>query len=287
MSGRDIFLGVAVFALYLSSVTGDGIAAEGSGRVEIAPREWGCYQAHLPDNDSVRWRAEWLLERVEEGPPAVYVGREELKGRFGRKNLDQTRLTEARFLLDEGRTRMIHSLLTVMDRSGKKIFLLEKEFDHQRGVVRTKTTFPDTGKTRRQEFEMGAALVDIKDIVLYLRRFPFPSPAEVKAGKGGDRALEFKLLNETPETYSVRVVHQGIEEVTTPAGVFSCHKLRLVLDLGILTFVGKLLAPDLYMWFTVEPPHFWVRYQGMEEGPKTPVIISELVEFHTAPPASP
>ncbi len=261
----------------LHSGPGELFAEEEYGRVELAPREGGSYRARLPDREELRWQAEWVLERIEEGPPAVYTVRDEVRGEFGKKDSLQTRVTEARLLLEDGRIRMISSLLTVRDPEGEIIRTLEKDFDHRLRVVRTVEVDPVKKRARRKEFKMGKELVDTKEIVSYLRGFPFPSPAQAEESLG--RRIEFKFLNETPDTYSVRAEYRGIEEVETPAGTFSCHKLRLVPDLGILTFIGKLVAPDIYIWFAVEPPHFWVQYRGLEGDLKTPSVISELVEF--------
>ncbi len=278
---RDYFRRAGVFILFLAlGSPGTAFSGEGYGWVELGLREWGSYRARLPGREEDRWGARWVLERVEEGPPAVYTVRDELKGKFGRKADLQTRVTEARFLLEGGRIRMLRSILTVRGPAGENVRVLEKDFDHRLRVVRTVDLDPAVKKVRRREFKMGEELVDTKEIVSYLRGFPFPAPGEAESA--GGRRIEFKLLNETPDTYSIRVEYQGIEEVETPAGTFPCHKLRLVPDLGILTFIGKLVAPDLYMWFAVEPPHFWVKYHGLEGDLKTPSVISELVEFQTS-----
>ena len=253
-------------------------AGDKPGPVEIAPREWGSYRSYLPDSTDVRWTASWVLERVEEGPPAKYVVHDELRGRFGEDNREQTRVTESEFIIDRGRLMMQHSSLTVRDRAGKVVLMLEKDFDYDKGEVRTQSNSPDERESERDVFDMGDRLVDGKTIVSFLRGFPFPPP---DTAEDADLELEFIFLDESPDTYSVLVTYEGIEDVETPAGRFSCHKLRLIPDLGILTFLGKMLAPDIYMWFTVESPHFWVKFLGLEGGLGTPSVISELVEFKT------
>jgi len=69
---------------------------------------------------------------------------------------------------------------------------------------------------------------------------------------------------------------QGIETIKTPAGAFSCYRVALSPRLpGPL----KALAPKMALWCAVEPPHFWVRYQGPVGGPGSPQATIELVEF--------
>jgi len=252
------------------------LGGDKAGPVEIDTREWGSYQSYLPDSTEIRWKASWVLERTEEGPPAKYVVHDELRGRFGEDNREQIRVTEAEFIIDRGQLKMQHSALTVRDPSGTVFLTLEKDFDYAKGEVHTRSYSPEKRKSERDVFDMGDRLVDAKAIVSFLRGFPFPPPG---AEDDADPELEFIFLDESPDTYSVVVTYEGIEDLETPAGKFSCHKLRLIPDLGILTFLGKMLAPDIYMWFTVEPPHFWVKYLGLEGGLGTPSVISELVEF--------
>ena len=61
----------------------------------------------------------------------------------------------------------------------------------------------------------------------------------------------------------------------TPAGEFECYKLEMLPHLGVLNVV-RYFYPKAFFWFTVAPPHFWVRYEGPENGPGTPEIVMEL-----------
>ena len=273
----SFLLAGAVFLATFFCGLGEGSGEEEYRRVELAPREWGKYRAYPHAREESRWQAEWVLERIEEGPPAVYTVRDEVRGEFGKNNLLQTRVTEGRFILEDGRIRMERTVFTVSNLEEGVIRTLEKDFDYRLRIIRTVDIDRVKKKARRKEFKMGREPVDTREVVTYLRGFPFPPAAEAEENLG--RRIEFTLLTEDPETYSIRAEYRGVEEVKTPAGTFSCHKLQLVPDLGILTFVGKLVAPDLYIWFAVEPPHLWVKYQGLEGDLKTPTVISELVDF--------
>jgi len=39
------------------------------------------------------------------------------------------------------------------------------------------------------------------------------------------------------------------------------------------------LFPKTYFWSTVAAPHFWVRYEGLENGRATPKIVMELDRY--------
>jgi len=73
---------------------------------------------------------------------------------------------------------------------------------------------------------------------------------------------------------------EGIEEVEVPAGRFLCHRLELEPELGLLKLTpAMLLVPEMTLWCTVEPPHFWVRYTGPVGGRGSPEAVIELVSF--------
>lgn len=277
---KGLFICIYSLIAFVLINTWSAYGDDGYGSVQIAPREWGAYRAHLPEETKIRWQADWVLERVDEGPPARYVMRDELRGAFGEDNREQIRITDAEFILDRGRIRMQHSLLTVRDREGKVVFILEKEFDHKNGEVKTRAAYPLEKEKEIINFEMGELLVDTKEIFFFLRGFPFPSPEEAEEA---DLEMDFTLLNEEPDTYSMTATYEGIEEIKTPAGTFVSHKLRLVPDMGIFTFLGKMFSTDIYIWFTVAPPHFWVKHEGLEGDGDTPSVISESVEFNNGP----
>ena len=83
------------------------------------------------------------------------------------------------------------------------------------------------------------------------------------------------LLSNEPRLYSVTFENRGLEHVKTPAGELDCYKIEMVPHLGVLNVV-RYFYPKAFFWFTVAPPHFWVRYEGPENGPRTPEIIMEL-----------
>jgi hypothetical protein len=83
------------------------------------------------------------------------------------------------------------------------------------------------------------------------------------------------LLSNEPRVYSVTFERRGKERVRTPAGDFDAYKVEMVPHLGVLN-VFRSFVPKAFFWFTVQQPHFWVRYQGLENGPGTPEIVMEL-----------
>ena len=149
---------------------------------------------------------------------------------------------------------------------------MEATFDYAGKTVRTRIASPPNDTIETKEFDLEGPMIPGYEIWLLLRGFPYPGM--VREGN----ELTCEILTGKPASYSILFKHEEIEDVTTPAGTFSCHRLRLIPDLGILTWLGKLIAPTIYLWFTVEPPHNWIKYSGPESGPGTPGVVIELVE---------
>ncbi|MEE8584048.1 MAG: DUF3108 domain-containing protein [Acidobacteriota bacterium] len=92
------------------------------------------------------------------------------------------------------------------------------------------------------------------------------------------KTLHVHLLTDEPKLYKVRFKGAGRETVNTPDGPLECYKLRMEVELGFLTLF-KFLLPDTYLWFGVDPPHMWVRYQGLESGRGSPKIVRSMTSF--------
>src|SRR5439155_1670916 len=79
------------------------------------------------------------------------------------------------------------------------------------------------------------------------------------------RPMNMHLLTNEPQLYAVKIEMRGRERVKTPAGEFDCYKIEVVPELGLLN-VARAFLPKTYMWFSASAPHFWVRYEGPENG---------------------
>ena len=107
----------------------------------------------------------------------------------------------------------------------------------------------------------------VEGIVLALRSLPF----------GTDETVKAQFLTNEPELYNVEFKQKGCETIKTPGGEVECYKVELVPKLGALN-VFKVFFPKTYFWFTVAPPHKWVRYEGFgERTADSPEVVMEAV----------
>src|SRR5437867_5822886 len=120
------------------------------------------------------------------------------------------------------------------------------------GTVHFERRFPD-GRLREKSLEVPKDTLAVEGIAGVLRLLPF------------DRITSFPvhLLSNEPRVYSISFENRGKEHVRTPAGEFDCYKLEMVPHLGVLNVVRHFYS-RAFFWFTLAPPHFWVRYEGPE-----------------------
>jgi Protein of unknown function (DUF3108) len=212
------------------------------------------------------WTAEWTMEpSTEKGGPAVRFT-EAGRGSISAYPMPVRWTLQAVWATD----RSFYPLRfekTITDNDGHTIATERKTFDP---VTRT-VLFDHMRAGRAVESKQLAAPADtltVEGIAGILRFLPF------------DRWRPFTvhLLTNEPQLYQMKIQMRGKERVKTPAGEFECYKIELTPQLGILDVVRPFLSKTFF-WFSVAPPHFWVRYQGPESGRGSPQIVMELKTY--------
>ncbi len=90
--------------------------------------------------------------------------------------------------------------------------------------------------------------------------------------------LTIHFLTNEPRLYEMRITLRGKERIKTPAGEFECYRVELVSDLGVLNVIRS-FVPKAKFWFSTISPHFWVRYEGPENGAGSPDIVMTLNNY--------
>jgi hypothetical protein len=258
-----LFLNIAgVVALVLSSVS---VPPELLKPPTAAKSEKGTTTTSLKGG-SVRWKSEWSMEReIGAGQPTVRFT-EKGSGRYSGFNQEVRWNIETTWTSGEA-FRPLISVRTVTDVAGKVLLRERKSFNFDKRTVEIEEE-DSTGNTSRRSISISADTLAVDGIAGALRSLPFER----------SRPVELHLLSNEPRLYDVSFEVRGRERVRTPAGQFECYKVEIHPGLGVLKLFG-FLVPNAYFWFTVEPPHYWVRYEGPENGRGTPQVVMELATF--------
>lgn len=109
--------------------------------------------------------------------------------------------------------------------------------------------------------ELG--LIDYYSLSYVLRGFPF----------GSDKKVSCVFLGET-KFFSFQIKQTRNEEITVNNKTFNCYHLTL----SVPGFFRKLFAKT-HFWYTVDKPHYLVKYEGPFGGPGSPKQRLELRSF--------
>jgi len=210
-----------------------------------------------------RWAAHWTMEPIERDRKKAIRFTERGQGHVSPYSSEVRWTLEAVWSAENG-LRPVSTEKTVTSVTGARVAIERKHFDLAKNVVRFERQFSD-GRSEEKSLSIPPDTLAVEGIAGILRFLPFDQVS-----------FPAHLLSNEPRLYSVTFETRGKERVRTPAGDFNAYKVEMVPHLGGLLNVFRSFAPKAFFWFTVEEPHFWVRYQGIENGPGTPEIVMEL-----------
>jgi len=250
-------LGVLITLVFL---TGDLIKAP-----TVVPNESGTILVSNK-NGTRRWSADWTMEPAERQGRKAIRFTERGRGRVSDFPGEVQWSIEAWWAADAN-LQFLESEKVVKTSTGAILATERKRFDHNKGVVNFDRN--ESGKnSKKKSISAPPDTLAVEGIAGVLRFLPF------------DRSNPFEahLLTNEPSLYRVTFEKREKSRVKTPAGEFDAYRIEVVPHLGLLD-VFRSLAPKTEFWFTAASPHFWVRYEGPENGPGTPDIVMELTAY--------
>lgn len=194
------------------------------------------------------------------GKPFIYT--EEIgKGNFGNNNAYKTWKTTGYYQIIAGEVVPYEVKQTMKDASGNTVMALDKSYNAKEEKI-----VCDVNGSQKV-FNFNKNTVD-KDLVgRVLANFPFDSGEDVK----------FYLITHEPSLYNMTMKDRGKEPITIKGESIECYKIEMIPDLGALSLIGA-FVPKTYFWYTVSAPHKFMRYEGLESGLGTPVIVMESAD---------
>jgi hypothetical protein len=119
--------------------------------------------------------------------------------------------------------------------------------------------------------QLSSNVIKLADFTImnYLfRGFPFGKREKLKIGS---------YREEQKDDYPLNVICKKPKRIEVNGRTIECYKLELGMD----GFWGRFF-PKTNMWYSVEPPHYLVRYKGQSGRPGSPKRVVEL-EVYTVP----
>jgi hypothetical protein len=254
--GMTLLLSIILAAL----MTPESVSAPPS-----IPRESGSIVVSEQHHNQ-RWTAEWTMQpAVENGRSAVRfteVGRGYYSPYTQPIKWSVTAIWSA-----DNSFYPLRSERTITDMNGKPIGSERKTFDPAKHTARFERK-RENGAVETRDFPAPADTVTVEGIAGILSFMPLD----------GWKPSSIHFLTNEPRLLEMKVQMKGKERIKTPAGEFECYRVELVPDLGVLNIVRS-FAPKAQFWFSTSPRHFFVRYEGPENGAGSPHVVMELKDY--------
>jgi hypothetical protein len=212
---------------------------------------------------AARSKAQWSIEKTKSDGRDVVKMTETGQGAYSGFNQEVRWNIEAYWSTGDA-FRPLRFQKTVTDKSGKSLVQEMKQFNWTKHQVRFERRDLKDGKTTAKVMTIPDDTLTVEGIAAALRALPF----ETK------RPFAAHFLTNEPKLYDITLEVRGREKIQTAAGSFDCYKVELVPHVGALD-AFRFLFPKAYFWFTVDPLHTWIRFQGPENGPSSQEIIIE------------
>lgn len=232
----------------------------------INPIEKGTIVTEYKDG-GVRWRADWKAETYVENGEKKFKLVFDAKGITSPFTFDATWQSVAIWKAED-EFMPLESETTIKDLTGKVVMIDQKKFNHKKDTAIFSREELILDSYKRTPYDITSDTLIVEGIVYALRNLPF----------GTDEVVKAKILSNEPELYNVEFHQRGIEKITTSDGEVDCYKVEVVPKLGVLN-VFKVFFPKTYFWFTVDEPHRWMRYEGLENGIDTPEVIMNVTNI--------
>jgi hypothetical protein len=216
----------------------------------------------LSKDGKVRWTADWTMQQSPSVPRTVSFS-ENGVGDLSDFSMEARWSVEAVWRADSAFAPSdVKRTVTASD--GTPLLFEAKHFDHEKNVVRFERR-KGTGRLESSMLPIPPDTLAVEGLAAVLRFVPLDD----------HRAFETHVLTNEPHVYTVTFEWRGVEHVRTPAGEFDCYKVEMVPHVGMLNVFRPFISKTFF-WFTVDAPHYWVKYTGPESGPYSRSVVMEL-----------
>jgi len=224
----------------------------------------GSYHCLEKNSGAALWRVDWSMEKVQEDDKIILVIKETGNGVYGNRE-EKVSWSMETFLEYGDSLQTICSRKEIKNIEEKAIEIVSRKFDVLQGAVEFQRKDLISGKVYSDSFEPGSTVIGPENISLAL------GGTELAEGY----KTEFYLCTDEPKLYEVTAKCLRKEKIVAAGKEVECYKVEIIFHIGLL----KIFVPKTYFWYTVNKPHNWIRYEGLESGRGTPQVIMEVLDF--------
>jgi len=237
-------------------------------QLKISATEEGAYRTLLKKSGKVIWKAHWSVNKTSKDGKDIIKITEMGNGKYNDSPQDISWIMETSLIT--GKNPLILETIRIASDSGNnELWRRNKIFDYSnKRLIAEQFEYGELKK--RKTARLPATITFTSDILaIILRGYNFETP----------EPFDFYIFSSEAKLFRIQAQMIGTETVRVPAGELECYKMGLILDLGVANLVTKYILPKTYMWFSKKPPHYWVKFEGLESGIGSPYVVMELLKY--------
>jgi len=224
----------------------------------------GSYQCLGKDSGTERWRVDWSMEKVQKNGKIILEMKEYGYGVYGSRE-EKVSWSMETFLEYGDSLQTIRSRKEIKNIEEEAIEIVSKKFDVVQGAVEFERKDLISGKVYSESFKPGSTVIGPENIAFVLRA--------TNLAEGNK--TEFYICTDEPKLYKVTAKCLRKEKIIAAGKEVECYKVGIIFHIGL----WKVFVPKTHFWYTVDKPHSWIRYEGLESGRGTPQVIMEVLDF--------
>lgn len=222
---------------------------------DLAAGDRSAYETRLKESGKLAGSSERDVQKARYADRDYFVVK--TTGRAELDNGDKlTSLTTAYYLINPDGSVNVYSHEGASKKNGQPFTYVKITFDWPGRVAGLLFKNLEKKQTKTKTIELTENTVYASDLPPYLQAIV----------RNNRPAGKFKLIIPTGDTYNMTYQAEAQEN--------NAIRVDLKPDLGI--FSG--LIPTITFWFQAEAPHQFIRYEGPQSGPFSPIVVEKRIK---------
>ena len=260
---RKLKLGLFIFALVFIF---PNIAAAKNIKYESIANTKMTLISYEKSNSLLHWTSTAIGQLIQHKEQAYF--NIEARGDFFNKDGQKTSFWDASsYSLLEGDKLIPYNIKIITKNVDNEVLEnVEKFYNYKSKKINTNIN------GMAKDFELRSNTIDKHLLAVALMAYPFEQKDKIK----------INLLTHEPALYPADIEYRGKEKIKVMGREIECYKLEMLFDVGLLN-IFRVFIPKFYFWYAVDPPHYFMRYEGLEDGLNTPYVVIDVTKLEAIP----
>ncbi|MBU0769329.1 MAG: hypothetical protein KJ687_09585, partial [Proteobacteria bacterium] len=200
----------------------------------------------------------------------IYSLKRSGKGNYGNYQ-DITWNIESEIGRKKGLLYPLYTLFTIKDKANREVYSSKTEYDYKENSILVTQKYINDEKPEISTFSLKPRTADYSTFIYFLR----PFMEYLSAGK----TVKFNFVTSEPKLYKLKARLVKEDHLTIGAKKVEAVKIQITPDMGPLNGPFERFVPSTSLWYDKNPPHAWLKYEGLEFGRGSLHIVTTVEEI--------